>query len=270
MDNSLHTLEKRGLEFFDDTIRLLRLRALFDKDELRANFEKRVVAHAPQEIETKVEALIDWLVESDLNQWQAVVQHVNRRRRTHADRIVGEVSSRFDYDRAGLLETVGRAARQGFESYDRVAEARRMADDVQKAVAGTALVEVGAVGVGATVAFLATSTAADATGLVAAGVLAALGLFILPHRRRRAKQELKDKVSAVRRELLDALSEQFHREAEKSQAKIRDAIAPYFRFVRAEEERLSEQRQELEALQQQIEQLQGQIDASVVGQRSDP
>jgi len=260
MDNILHKLERRGAEFFDDTLRLLRLKKLFNKEQLRSDFETVVVADAPQQIESKVESMIDWLVESDLNQWQAVVQHVNRRRSLHAERMVGEVGGRFDLDRAVLLDTVGRAARDGVESYDRRAEARRMAEDVQKAVTGTALVEAGALGLGATVAFLATSSAADATGLVAAGLLAAVGLFILLDRRRRAKRDLKDKIAAMRSQLMTSVTEQFTNAAQKSRSKVRDTIAPYTRFVSAERKKLEGDRNQLEALQTKIDELRGRIE----------
>ncbi|HHQ48331.1 MAG TPA: dynamin, partial [Acidobacteria bacterium] len=144
IDNVLHQMEVRGLEFFDETIRLGRLPDLVRKERIRSEFERKVIADVPREIEQKVESIIDWLVESDIRQWQAVVEHVNLRRSRHADRIVGHVGARFESDRSRLLETVGRAAREGMESYDRETEAARMAADVQQAVAGTALVEVGA------------------------------------------------------------------------------------------------------------------------------
>lgn len=248
MDSILHGLELRGIDFFDESLRLGRLPQLFDADRLRAEFEKQVVADIPAEIETKVESLIDWLVASDLNQWQAVVQHVGKRQSMHADRVVGEVNTRFDYDRANLLETVGRAARDGLSSYDRVAEARDMAEGVKKSVAGTALVEAGAVGIGATVALLATSTAVDVTGLTAAGLLAAFGLFILPNRRRKAKANLREKVASLRQRIMDGLTRQFEKEADKSVGRIQETIAPYSRFVRSESELLEQQKGRVAAL----------------------
>ena len=75
---------------------------------------------------------------------QAVVEHVTRRRSEHASRVVGQVGGRFEADRARLLDTVGRAARSGLEGYERSAEARRMADSVQQALAGTAGVRAAA------------------------------------------------------------------------------------------------------------------------------
>jgi small GTP-binding protein len=261
IDNSLQGMELRGTEFFDNTVRLNRLPKLFDKAELERRFESEVVADAPEAVEAKVDSLIDWLVDSELGHWQNVVNHVNRRVGAHADRMVGEVGGRFENDRARLLETVGRAARDGLASYDRVGEAQRMAEDVQKAVTSTAVLEVGAVGLGTAVALAASSTAADITGLTAAGLMAALGLFVLPHRRRRAKADLKRKIATLRRELMTALSAHFEREAERGRRRLEETIAPYTRFVRSESERLTDERDQLGALSDRV----GEMTARVEG-----
>jgi len=261
IDNALHGMEQRGTEFFDDTLRINRLPKLFDKSELKARFGSEVVADAPEMVESKVESLIDWLVDSELAHWQNVVNHVNRRVATHADRMVGEVGGRFEANRARLLDTVGRAARDGLASYDRVGEAQRMAEDVQKAVTSTAVLEVGAVGLGAAVALAASSTAADITGLTAAGLMAALGLFVLPHRRRRAKAELKQKIETLRRELMAALTAHFEREVQQGQKRLAETIAPYTRFVRSESGRLAGERDQLGALTERV----GEMTARVEG-----
>jgi len=260
IDNVLLGMEQRGMEFFDETLRLARLPKLFDKSELRQRFESEVVVDAPDEVEVKVDSLIDWLVDSELAHWQNVVNHVNRRTSTHADRMVGEVGGRFETDRTRLLETVGRAARDGLASYDRTAEARRMAEDVQKAVTSTAVLEVGAVGLGAAVALAASSTAADITGLTAAGLMAALGLFVLPHRRRSAKAELKKKIAALRSELMTALTLHFEKEATHGRHRLDDTIAPYTRFVRSESNRLSSERDQLKELRFRVDELQARVE----------
>jgi small GTP-binding protein len=246
IDNVLHGMEQRGTEFFDKSLRLNRLPKLFDKAELKKRFESEVVVDAPEIVEAKVDSLIDWLVDSEL---------------AHADRMVGEVGGRFETDRAHLLETVGRSARDGLASYDRTGEAQRMAEDVQKAVTSTAVLEVGAVGLGAAVALAASSTAADITGLTAAGLMAALGLFVLPHRRRRAKSELKQKIEALRRGLMDALTTHFNREAERGRHRLDETIAPYTRFVRSESERLTNERDQLGSLSDRIGEMTARVEA---------
>lgn len=259
IDTVLHGLELRGIDFFDERLRLNRLPSLFDKEKLQNEFEKVVVGAAPAEIEQKVEALIDWLVASDLNQWQAVVAHVNRRQSVHADRVVGEVGTRFDYDRSALLESLGRASKESLASYDRALEARQMAESVQKAVTGTALAEAGALGLGATVALMASSTAVDITGLAAAGLLAVVGLFILPVRRRQAKADLRAKIGALRSNIMSGLTRQFDAEAAKSLVRIRETIGPYDRFVRAEQTLLQGQKARVAGLSGQLKDLKDSI-----------
>jgi small GTP-binding protein len=261
VDRVLREFENRGLEFFDDTVRLARVIDLLNRSRMKAEFERRVVADAPQAIERRVHEVIDWLVAADLKQWQAVTEHLAARRARHADRIVGREGGAFDYDRNRLLESVGREAQRSLETYDKEAEASRLADSVQAAVAETALVGVGAVGLGAVLTHVAATAAADFTGILAAGMVAALGLLILPHRRQKAKRELKERIEALRGQLMTALTGQFERELARSLQKIDDAVAPYTRFVRAEREHLTRTRDELQAIADGLGKLKAQVEA---------
>jgi len=248
VDNVLHDFENRGMAFFDETMRLTRIFELVNKSKMKADFEKRVVGDVPQVIERRVTEVIDWLVSSELRQWQAVTEHLQKRRHAHADRIVGQVGRNFDFDRSRLLDSVGRAAQRSVETYDKEGEASRMAESVQTAVAGTALAEIGAIGLGAVLTHIAVTAAADFTGILAAGTVAVLGLFIIPNRRHDAKKELREKIAALREQLMSSLTGQFDREIEGSLRRIEEAIGPYTRFVRAEREHLTEARGELEAV----------------------
>ena len=145
-----------------------------------------------------------------------------------------------------MLDSVEAAARRAVEGYDRERESTRLADSVQAAVASTALLEVGAVGLGTLVSLIATSTAADVTGILAAGALSIVGLLVLPAKRRRARRELNAKVAEVREQLMGSLRQQFEREMTASLSRIEDAVAPYTRFVRSERDRLGKARTELE------------------------
>ncbi len=245
VDNLLLACEQRGDEFFDETFRLARAVDLLNKSRVKAEFERRVIADLPREIERKVDEIIDWLVAAELRQWRAATEHLADRRALHAESLVGEIGS-FDADRRQLLETVGRAAQRTIEGFDRESESTRLAESVQTAVAGTALVEVGAIGLGALVSALATTTVADVTGLLAAGTLAALGFFILPGRRRKAKRQLAAKISDLRSRLMSSLNGEFDRELDRGLARIREALGPYTRFVEAERRRLAEMESELE------------------------
>ena len=254
IENVLYDMEQRGQSYFDQTFRLARIFDLLSKDRIQHQFEQQVVGDSPQQIERKVTELIDWLVDSDLRQWQAVSDHLAERRRQHQDRIVGEAGmGSFHYDRERLMDNLGRDARRVVDTYDKSAEAQSIAEGAQVAVAASAALGVGAVGLGALVTILATTMAADITGVLMATMVAALGLFIIPARRRAAKADLHEKVTTLRQQLMGSLRAQFDREIERSLLHINEAIAPYTRFVRAEQSKLLEMQSGLEKIQGDLE-----------------
>lgn len=240
VDNVLHEMSARGMEFFDDTVRVARVLDLINTSKVKGEFEEKVIADAVHEIEVQVGELIDWLVEHDFKQWQSVMDYLNRRAEQHQDRIVGQLGGQFEFNRRELLASVGRAAHDVVASYDRVGEARQLADSVQMAVAQTAIAEVGALGLGTILVAILHTTLADVSGVLAAGAVAALGLYILPTRRRRAKADLKVKMETLRSNLAASLSNEFEQELGRSLRRIREAMAPYTRFVRSERTKLSE------------------------------
>jgi small GTP-binding protein len=241
LDNVLLEMEQRGQEYFDETLRLTKVFDLLNKKRIEEEFEQIVVGDTPQQVEKKTNELIDWLVDSQLRQWQAVTEHLAERRYQHKDRIIGDAGGgSFHYDREHLIESVGRDSQRVVENYDKESEAEALADGARNAVAALAAVEVGALGLGTLVAILATTAAADVTGIILASLMAALGLFIIPAKRRRAKQEMREKIADMREQLVTSLRTQFESEIERSIQKINEAISPYTRFVRAEHSKLLE------------------------------
>jgi small GTP-binding protein len=261
VENTLFEMERRGQDFFDETFRLARVFDLLAKDRVQREFEQQVVANVPQQIERKIDELVDWLVDSDLRQWQAVTEYLAERRRRHQSRIVGDTGiGSFHYDRERLMEVVGREARRVIDTYDKAQEAQAIAQGAQAAVAASAAIEVGAVGLGTIITILGASMTVDVTGIVMAGVVAALGLFIIPARRRRAKTEMRAKVAAVSTQLVRSLRTHFEREIERSLQHINETIAPYTRFVRAEGEKMRQAQETLESIKRSSDRLRTQIE----------
>ncbi len=254
IENILYEMERRGNAYFAETLRLGRIFDLLDKGRVQRDFERTVVGDVPRQVQERVNELVDWLVEADLRQWQAVTEHLAERRRQHAERIVGDVGS-FQYDRERLIERVSRRSEEVVAQYDRAQEAAQIAEQAQAAVAATAALEVGAVGLGAIITAIATTVAADVTGLLLAGTVAALGLFVIPARRRKAQRELAEKLETMRADLAQALRTPFEQEMRRSVQRINEAIAPYTRFVRSEREKLTEVQGELSRLQEGLERL---------------
>jgi hypothetical protein len=135
------------------------------------------------------------------------------------------------------------------DGYDRHIEAANIAEGAQNAVAAAAAIEVGAVGLGTLIAVLASSLAADVTGILVASAVAVLGLFVIPAKRRKANLELTKKIKMLREQLVSTLNTQFNHEMDRSLERINAAIAPYTRFVRSEKESLDQVNEELSQLQ---------------------
>jgi small GTP-binding protein len=255
VEKVLLEFERRGDEFFDSTLRLGRVFDLINSSKLKRAFEKEAVADLPREVQRRVDEAIDWMVASDMRQWQGVMELLEARRLQHADRIVGQVAGVFEHDRARLLEGARRESQRAVESYDHDAESSRMAESVQVAVASTAALQVGALGLGTVVTMLATTALGDISGLLAAGALSIVGLLVLPAKRAAAKKELATKVELMRTRLMEALTAQFEGELASSMQRIREAISPYTRFVRSERERLTEVADALRRIRGGLEQI---------------
>ena len=241
VEKALLEFERRGNAFFDERLRLGRFRELFDRERLRRDFEAEAVAGLPYEVERRVDGIVDWMVEAELRQWQDVMALLAERPAARPGS-EGRVDDRFAYDRSRLLESVREAAREAVLHYDAPSEARRLAEKVRESVAQAALLQVSALGLGTIVAALASTTVADVTGILAAGVLSLIGLFLLPARREKARRELAAKVTAVREKLMASLTATFEAERDRAAARVREAVSPYAAFVRREKERLDEAR----------------------------
>jgi small GTP-binding protein len=246
VDNVLYEMLVRGNDFFDDIVRFRHVLDLLNAERVRGDFERRVVADTVSQVDAHVSDLVDWMVDKDLKQWQAVMEYLGRGSTPRKAGMVGQIGGRFERSRHELLASVGRAAAQVVHSYDKEKEALHLAESIQSAVAQAALLQVGAIGLGAILVKLLATALADVTGVLAAGVVAAVGLYLIPARRRRAKKDLQQTIDDLRRRLSKALTTQFEHELGQSLQRIRDAVAPYTRFVRAEQEQV--QRLEVELL----------------------
>jgi small GTP-binding protein len=248
VEKVLLDMEARGHQYFEDTLRVGRVFDLLNKARIQREFEEQVVGEAPALVDRRVSELIDWMVEQDFRQWEALSAKLAAREREHGDRILGGATTgSFHADRTRLLESVGREAQRVVETYDRRRESSAIADGARTAVAAAAAIGAGAVGLGAAVSVAATTAAADVTGILAAGVLAALGLLIIPAKRRRARAEIREKVTDLRTRLASALRHEFEASQQRSAHRLAEGLAPYSRFVRAEQTRWDDHRTTLQA-----------------------
>ena len=236
--NILNDFELRGLQYFDDTIKVTNIpRLARDSDGIRAEFEQEIVGSVPQDIEKRIQDLIDWMIEKNLRLWQSITEYLRRERvPQHRDGLIGDVGGSFEYNRNALIESVATSAQQVVASYNREHESEALAEEVRGAIAGSALVGIGAVGLGALLVALLHTAALDFTGILAAGVLAVGGLYLIPNKRRQVKNQFRERLAELKERLLGTMNRAFDTEIDKMITRIRDAIAPYTRFIRSQRE----------------------------------
>ena len=246
VETVLVEMQGRGHAYFEDTLRLGRVIDLFNRARVQKEFEERVVADAPRQIERRVAELIDWLTDQEFRQWQAVTSTLIARTRNHRNGALGSPDiGTFHLDRARLIDSVGGEAQRVVETYDKEREVVAIADQARAAVTAAAAAGGAALGLGTVVTLVASTAAADVTGIVMASVVAALGILVIPARRRKAKAEMQRKVSDLRARLTRALRSEFERALAQSLERIQRVVDPYSRFVRAEQTRWSEMHEQL-------------------------
>lgn len=240
VEKVLVEMEARGHAYFDETLRIGRVFDLFNRARIQKEFEERVVVDAPRTIERRVAELIDWVVDQDFRQWQAVTARLSNRARDRAATLGAPDVGSFHSARAQLIESIGREAQRVVDTYDHQREANAIAEHARAAVTAVAAAGGAALGLGTLVTVLASTAAADMTGIVIASLAATLGFLVLPARRRKTKADMKEKLTVLRARLTLAMRSEFAHAQTRSLERIAQAVDPYQRFVRGEQARWSE------------------------------
>ena len=246
MDSLLDGLEKRGEVYIEDTLRFRKSIELLNTDKVRADFQRSVIGDAPAQLERRVNELIDRFLERNINFWDTVTSFISNRAATTSDGVARENlirGARFQYDRQGLLERVGKTAQVQIDGLDREELSRRLSSGAQSTIIQTGAIGAGGLGLGLLLAALA-GPGGILLGLGAVGASA----FLLPRKRAQAKIELRDRVRETRSRLREVLTREYKLEVERVQARLRDATAPYTQFIRAESGRLEESHSEANRL----------------------
>ena len=202
---------------------------------------------------------MDWMVDRNLKQWRTVVDYVNRRRQADYDeRLIGEVGDAFEYNRGQLLRSVGKNATGVVQRYDRERESEQLALSMQGAVAQTAAFEVGRGGhrrrrrrpghdplPGRDGAYRRRQSS-PATACSSSPTAAA-----------RPGESSARRPTPCASAWARSSGRQFETELSRSIERMREAIAPYTRFVRTEHARMTGASEDLAAIDAEADALQG-------------
>jgi hypothetical protein len=213
-----------------------------------------------------VRDLIDWLTDQEQRLRQYIMEYLDRRRKessVHDEQLIGSINRQFDYNRQTLLRAVFEKASKLVDSYHPKEEAQKLSEELQTSVVQALVVGAGGLTLGTIGAVAAAAigfTFLDVTGIAAGTVALVLGLFIIPARRASAKRKFDEKMQELRQRLHTLMNEQFNKELNGSIQRVYDALAPYIRFIRAEQEKILSVRQQLTPLDAEVLRLKSTIE----------
>ena len=230
---------------------------------IKLQFQEEVQADVASEIENKVRDLIDWTVDKDLDIWYRIANALERRQIEAQDLAGSRALDEQTERRHELISRVSQSIRTVVSGFDRKKQVEELGDLVQDSVAKTALFGVGAAGIGILVATVITARALDITGIVSAGTLAVLGIFVIPFKRKQAKDKFIEKMSEIRESLRESLSKTFKGEFSQSVARLRENISPYTAYVRSESEQASQDQASLAEIKEKLDFISKEIESVV-------
>ena len=248
VDNELLEMERRGVRFLDDTIRVSKLGLLRDRNAFREEFTRQVVRDSERRIEERTGEAVDALLRHVYELWNETYAHLAEQRAA-----VGEEPperSSFLYNRDEVFRDVMGEAKRTIDQYDLNEEARRILENARATAALFTGMQAAALGLGAVAAVVVAATAFDVTGgLVAAGVLAAFGFVLLPRQKRRAIREFTTRVEALRADLGRALQTQLEEEVADAMSRVHRLVEPLEAHTQAQRSTLDAAIHEAAALE---------------------
>ena len=227
-------VRRRAAAWLDDTLRLGRIFDLLNASKVQKSFEEQVIGQAHRELERQIQSSLAWLARSERDLLASALDLLRSTGR-------GPAASEGEPELANeVMEALGK--------YDPEVEARDLQAMLSRALQHTALAELGAVGLGASLAVVLHGLAADVTGITAGLMAAVLGLSILPRRKKAAQRRIDAGLDQLQSELQSGLQATLNGELERAAGRFRALYRDHC-------EELDQAAQETLALQQKLTEL---------------
>lgn len=155
IDSVLFSLSERARNYIEENLVLSNAWKLTKTEVMKEEFEKRVVADTPAQIDAYINDMIDWMLSKQAKQWTRVVEYASQRQQISnlmsgvdpSKNVVGSFKTQYSYNRALLIGNLGGSAKKVVDEFDRRKEAEHLATTVKSAIYQTAAFEIGVVGI---------------------------------------------------------------------------------------------------------------------------
>jgi GTP-binding protein EngB required for normal cell division len=249
IDEHLQHFSQRAITFIDEKMRFSKLLELLKSKALEQEFQRQAVGDLPIRLEETLGATVDRFVERNLQFWEDVQRFLKGRQETDL------AQTRFQYDRNSLIANISQKAEQHVSSSAREDYAKGFVSGVQGALLTSSLTAAGGVGLGALTVALVSSTALDITGITAGLVITGVGALVLPMRRARAIRQIRERIVQTQETLHTLIRREYAGEQDKADARLRDTLAPFTRFISLERDKLEQAELQTKALLARVEQV---------------
>ncbi|EGC29277.1 hypothetical protein DICPUDRAFT_84689 [Dictyostelium purpureum] len=241
IDTILLRMENRANAFLDDEIQFSNIFNILKGDAIKNQFEKKVIDGTNQEIETLVRDLVDIVVDKNMKRWKVIMDLINQKSSNKSQKVIGVIkntrdTSDFSTNRQKTIQDMGSRTAKALSSYDKENESTNVSKDIKNAIYQTILFEAGTVGV----ATILSTTLLDITGILGFGALAVTGLAWVPFKKVQLKRSINSKISNLRVQLKDTISDRIGDEIRGGTDKIQDGIQPYVDFTQSESKKITD------------------------------
>lgn len=240
LSQAFREVEARGERWFRETVRLGRIFDLLNATKVQKSFERDVLGDLERTLGTAFAESQTWIARRERDLLAAALD------------LLQGTSPKAEEDLLDLEATL----KDALDAFSPEAESARVQSQVEAALRATALAEVGAVGLGATIALALHGLAADITGLTAGVAAAILGLSVLPRRREAAFQKFKARLADLEQSVTEALEQALESAIREASERFQGIYSPACAKAQAEAERSQRLRAKLAELEDRARALQ--------------
>eukprot|EP00462_Mataza_sp_D1_P020629 CAMPEP_0175133222 /NCGR_PEP_ID=MMETSP0087-20121206/7521_1 /TAXON_ID=136419 /ORGANISM="Unknown Unknown, Strain D1" /LENGTH=573 /DNA_ID=CAMNT_0016415685 /DNA_START=215 /DNA_END=1936 /DNA_ORIENTATION=- len=231
LDNVFLRMMEKTDAFLEDTLSIGNIGDLVRADVMKTRFDQMVNKDVSEELQESMVNLVDWMAIRTERQAELVAQNMSRAISPSLGRAANcTIGSDFLSNRISMVRSLQNHARATVSPDYRQQEQERLVKAISTALYTFAAVEVSAVGLGA----LFTAALFDWTGIAGAGLLAITGFAVVPHKRQRLRKDMKRNIVLLQTRTAEVTHKHFSQELDASVEKITQSIAPFTRYVQAE------------------------------------
>ena len=206
---SIEEVRARGERWLDEKVRFSRFLELLQSSKLKQSFIDEVVKGANLAIERRVQGVMNWLAKRDRELLEDALSLLREAPGLgHSQQTAPEEGA------------IAQNLEEALRSFDPEAEAAQLRDFIQESLRGTALAEVGVMGLGLTILLVTQKIALDILGIFATVFGAILATSILPRRKEAAKARLRERLAELKGTLERALHGVLNSELERTRERF--------------------------------------------------